>query len=93
MLERENRLDVPGLVNYLASIVKEFVEYQDKVAVSYQDTPAKFIFTLGVAEEDLPVLEAQGITYRSLNHLIKKVTEANLENKSGALNNEYDIIP
>ena len=91
MLARENRLDVSGLENYLASIVKELVEDQDKVVVTHRETPAKFIFTISVAEEDLPVLETQGITFRSLNHLVKKASNANLETKSGALDNEFAI--
>ncbi len=91
MLERDNRLDVEGLGNFLASIVKEFVEDQDKVVVTHLETPAKFVFTISVAEADLPLLEEQEITFRSLNHLIKKTTAANLENKSGALNNEFEI--
>lgn len=91
MLERDNRLDVEGLENFLASIVKEFVEDQDKVVVTHLETPAKIIFTISVAEADLPLLQEQGITFRSLNHLIKKASDANLENKSGALNNEFEI--
>jgi hypothetical protein len=91
MLARDNRLDVGGLENFLVSIVKELVEDQDKVEVTHLETFAKFIFTISVAEEDLPVLEAQDITYRSLNHLIKKATEANLAAKSGALDNVFAI--
>ena len=79
MLTRNNRLDVGGLENFLASIVKELVEDQDKIEVTHRETPAKFIFTISVAEDDLPVLETQSITFRSLNHLIKKATAANLE--------------
>ena len=91
MLTRNNRLDVGGLENFLASIVKELVEDQDKIEVTHRETPAKFIFTISVAEDDLPVLETQSITFRSLNHLIKKATAANLEAKSGALDNEFAI--
>jgi predicted RNA-binding protein YlqC (UPF0109 family) len=91
MLERNNRLDVGGIEKFVVSIVREFVENQDKVQVTHRDTPAKFIFTISVAEADLPLVEEQGVTFRSLNHLIKKTSEANLENKSGALNNEFAI--
>ena len=91
MLTRNNRLDVAGLEDYLALIVRELVEDQDKVEVIHRETAAKFIFTISVAENDLPVLEAQGITYRSLNHLIKKVSAANLPSKAGALDNEFAI--
>ena len=91
MLTRNNRLNVAGLEDYLASIVRELVEDQDKVEVIHRETAAKFIFTISVAENDLPVLEAQGITYRSLNHLIKKAAEVNLETKSGALDNVFLI--
>jgi predicted RNA-binding protein YlqC (UPF0109 family) len=91
MLARDNRLDVGGLEIFLASIVKEFVEAQDKVTVTHLETPAKFIFTISVAQEDLLALEEQGITFRSLNHLIKKVSAANLPSKTGALDNEFAI--
>ena len=92
MLERENRLDVQGIEEYVASIVKEFVEDQDKVVVTHVEKPARFIFTIAVSERDLPALETQQITFRSLNHLIKKVADANLESKSGALNNEFGTV-
>ena len=90
MLEREDRLDVQGVTKYLVNIVKPFVEQPDKVEVTFDEFPRKVIFHLSVAEIDLSALESVQFVYRALNHIMNKVTQANL-GKSGSLDNEFGI--
>lgn len=90
MLEREDRLDIQGVTQYLVNLVKPFVEQPDKVGATFDDFPHKVIFHLSVAEVDHPAMASVQFVYRALNHIINKVTQANL-GKSGSLDNEFGI--
>jgi hypothetical protein len=88
MLERENRLDVQGLADYLVSIIREFVEEQEKVVMTYDEFPRKVIFHLNVAANDLPSMEGVQFTYRAFNHIVNKATQANL-GIAGSLDDQF----
>jgi hypothetical protein len=92
MLEREDRLDIQGLADYLGDIVKVFVEQPDKVIVTFDEFPRRVIFHLSVDEIDLPNLQQYVMTYRSLNHIIRKATVANID-KEGALDDQIGDTP
>jgi hypothetical protein len=90
MLNRPNKLDLPCLKKYLKSIVREFVEKPGKIRVSADSSKRKVLFTLSVHEDDLPILEQVQETYRALNHIMRKVTQANI-GKDGQLDNEFGV--
>lgn len=92
MLDRGNRLDVNGLRDYLVSIVKEFVEQPDRVSVTSEEYEFRIIYNLSVDQGDLPTMEDVQFLYRSLNHIMKKVTRANMD-KAGALNDQFGVTP
>jgi hypothetical protein len=92
MLQREDRLDVQGLADYLGDIVKVFVEQPDKVVVTFDEFPRRVIFHLSVAGVDLPTLQEYAMTYRSLNHIIRKATVANID-REGALDDQIGVTP
>jgi hypothetical protein len=92
MLQRGGRLTLAGLKTYLKRIVAEFVERKGKVLVTTEETDFRIIFTLSVAEEDLEKLTEFNFLYRSLNHIMNKVTHANL-GKGGSLNNQFGTTP
>lgn len=92
MLDRGNRLDVNGLRDYLVSIVKEFVEQPDRVSVTSEEYEFRIIYNLSVDQGDLPTVEDVKFLYRSLNHIMKKVTRANMD-KAGALNDQFGVTP
>ena len=92
MLEREDRLDVQGLADYVGNIVKVFVEQPDKVIVTFEEFPHRVIFHMSVGEIDLPILQQYVMTYRSLNHIIRKATVANVDIE-GALNDQFGVTP
>ena len=83
-------MDSAGLATYLESIVKGFVESREKVVVISREFDRKIVFDLSIAEIDLPVLENVQFTYRALNHIMNRVTQANL-GKSGSLNDQFEI--
>lgn len=92
MLERENRLNVSGLGDFLESIVKEFVEEPERLVVTYDEFDRKVLFHLSVDKNDLPTLETPQFTYRSLKHIMNRVTQANV-GKPGDLDDEFGITP
>ena len=92
MLNRGNRLDVGGLRDYLVSLVKEFVEAPDSVRVNSEEHEFRIIYTLSVEEGDLPTMQDVQFLYRSLNHIMNKVTRANVD-KAGALNDQFEVTP
>lgn len=93
MLEREDRLNIQGLAEYLQNIVKAFTEQPDKVNVTFDELPRQIIFHLSVSDIDLPALELhQQTTYRSLNHIIRKATIANID-ISGILDDQFGVTP
>ena len=92
MLNRGNRLDVAALRDYLVSLVKEFVEAPDSVRVSSEEHELRVVYTLSVDEGDLPTMQDVQFLYRSLNHIMNKVTRANVD-KAGALNDQFEVTP
>ena len=92
MLNRGNRLDVAGLRDYLVSLVKEFVEAPDSVRVNSEEHELRVVYTLSVDEGDLPTMQDVQFLYRSLNHIMNKVTRANVD-KAGALNDQFEVTP
>jgi hypothetical protein len=92
MLEREDRLDIQGLAEYVGDIVKVFVEQPAKVIVTFDEFPRRVIFHLSVSETDLPNLQTYIMTYRSLNHIIRKATVANIDIE-GALDDQFGVTP
>ena len=93
MLEREDRLNIQELADYLGNIVKTFIEQPDKVNVTFDEFPRQVIFHLSVSKVDLPALELhQQTTYRSLNHIIRKATIANID-IAGTLDDQIGVTP
>lgn len=92
MLNRGNRLDVTGLKDYLLSLVKEFVESPDRVRVNSEEHEFRIVYTLSVDQGDLPIMQDVQFLYRSLNHIMNKVTRANVD-KAGALNDQFEVTP
>ena len=92
MLNRGNRLDVAGLRNYLVSLVRDFVEAPDSVRVNSEEHELRVVYTLSVDEGDLPTMQDVQFLYRSLNHIMNKVTRANVD-KAGALNDQFEVTP
>jgi len=81
-------MDVQELANYLITIVGAFVGQADRVEVTFDEFPRRIIFHLSVDANDLPALQEFQMTYRSLNHIMKKATKANLH-KTGALDDQF----
>jgi hypothetical protein len=92
MLEREERLNIQGLADYIGDIVKVFAEQPDKVIVTFEEFPRKVIFHMSVGEIDLPILQQYIMTYRSLNHIIRKATVANVDIE-GSLDDQFGVTP
>jgi predicted RNA-binding protein YlqC (UPF0109 family) len=93
MLSRSHRLDVAGLRNYLKAMVKQFVEKPGRVRVTSDESERTILYHLSVDGDDLPIMEeARGTLFRSLRHIMRKVTKANVD-KNGALDNEFSITP
>jgi hypothetical protein len=88
MLTRGNLLDITGLKNYLKAIVKEFVEKPGKVRVTADVHERNVLYHLSVHADDLPTVENVQFFHRSLNHIMNKVTKANL-GKGGALDDQF----
>ena len=88
MLNRANRLNASQLRDYLVDIVREFVEAQDRVRVTSDEHEFKIIYHISVDSGDLPTLENVKFLFRSLNHLMNKVTRANLD-KAGTLDDQF----
>ena len=88
MLTRGNRLDVAGLRNYLKAIVKECVEKPGKVKVTTDETDRNVLYHVSVHKDDLPIVEIPAFFHRSLNHIMNKVTKANID-KSGAVDDQF----
>jgi hypothetical protein len=90
MLKRANKLDLPGCKAYLKSIVREFVEKPGKIRVTSESGPFTIRYHVSVHRDDLAILEEHQRTYISLNHLMNKVTLANLD-KGGSVDNEFGV--
>lgn len=92
MLTRGNCLDAAGLKNYLKAIVQALVEKPAKVRVTADETDRNVLYHLSVHAGDLPEVENPEFFYRSLNHIMNKVTKANL-GKSGSLDDQFGETP
>jgi predicted RNA-binding protein YlqC (UPF0109 family) len=78
MLKRSKRLDRVGLENYLKNIVREHVEKPGKVRVKSTDGPHTIKYKVSVASGDRANLTAVQMTTRSLRHIMKRATLANV---------------
>ena len=90
MLTRGNCLDVAGLKDYLKAMVKEVVEKPGKVRVTFDETDRTVLYHLSVHADDLTEVKNPAFFYKSLNHIMNKVTKANL-GKSGSLDDQFGV--
>ena len=90
MLEKEDRLNIQQIADYFETVVKVFTEQPEKVVVTFEEFPRQVIFHLSVGDKDLLTLKKFKETYRSLNHILRKATFANI-GRAGTLDDHFGV--